>query len=536
MPRKFHTIVRVFVILVLLIFATANCAKRGRPTGGPKDSIAPVVVTARPGFESINFTEDEIRIYFDEYIKLTDLNKQLVISPPMKYAPIITPLGTPSKYIKIVILDTLKENTTYTFNFGQSIIDNTEGNVLRNFKYVFSTGDYIDSLRVSGTVKDALNDEFDNDISILLYELNEQYSDSLIYKEKPLYVGNSLDTTSWEITNMKAGKYKLIALKDASKDYVFTPKQDKIGFIEKAISIPEDSIGHELVLFKEILPYKINRPSEQSKNRLLFGYEGIADSVQIDNLIDQVTSVILYEQDKDSLNYWYKGAALDSMVLKVTNRSAVDTLVVRRRSKEIDSLKISNPKGVILPLRDQLKLKSNIPLDAIDFKKFTLFDRDTLPVSLTLNFEKYTDEVLVDFDKKPDEVYKLRVLPEGFKDFLGNTNDTLNFNFRTKKPTDYGNLYLTLQNAKQFPLIVQLLKAERNELVEEQYADELREFAFKNLIPAKYKVRIIYDDNKNRKWDTGNFLFNLQPEKVIYYPEIIDVRANWELPQTFILK
>ena len=123
-------IYRVFILLCLIVIATSNCAKRGRPTGGPKDSIAPVIVTARPPFESINFKDDEIRIYFDEYIKLNDLNKQLVVSPPMKYPPIITPLGTPSKYIKIQILDTLKENTTYTFNFGQSVIDNTEGNVL----------------------------------------------------------------------------------------------------------------------------------------------------------------------------------------------------------------------------------------------------------------------------------------------------------------------------------------------------------------------------------------------------------------------
>ena len=94
-----------------------------------------------------------------------------------------------------------------------------------------------------------------------LYEFNEAYTDSLIYKEKPLYVGNSLDTTIWEISNIKAGKYKLIALKDASKDYIFTPKQDKIGYLEKDISIPEDSIGHELSIFKEILPYKI-KPSK----------------------------------------------------------------------------------------------------------------------------------------------------------------------------------------------------------------------------------------------------------------------------------
>ena len=88
----------------------------------------------------------------------------------------------------------------------------------------------------------------------------------------------------------------------------------------------------------------------------------------------------------------------------------------------------------------------------------------------------------------------------------------------------------------RFPVIVQLLKADRNEFVDEIYAENDQEFVFRNLIPGKYKVRLIYDDNKNRKWDSGNFLLKIQPEKVVYYPDILDVRANWEMTETFILK
>ncbi|MDJ0644772.1 MAG: Ig-like domain-containing protein [Flavobacteriaceae bacterium] len=527
-------IFRVFVTAFLLVVATSNCAKRGRPTGGPKDSIAPVMVTARPPFETINFDDDEIRIYFDEYIKLKDLNKQLVISPPMKFPPIITPLGTPSKYIKIKILDTLKENTTYTINFGQSVIDNTEGNILRNFKYVFSTGNYIDSLKVSGTLKDAFNDEVDDDIAILLYELNETYTDSLIYKEKPLYVGNSLDTTIWEIDNIKAGKYKLIALKDASKDYIFSPKQDKIAFANEIISIPQDSTGHELVLFKEVLPYEIYRPSEQTKNRLLFGYEGIADSIKINNLLEEIPSIITYEKDKDSLNYWYKDATIDSLVLEIRNRNFRDTVTVRRRSKKVDSLTITDKLRGSLSFREELKLHSNVPLESIDSTKITFTDRDTLDVPYNLKFRKDASDFVIDFKKKEQDVYKIEILPEAIKDFLGNTNDTLRFNFRTKKMTDYGNLYLTLQNVNRYPIIVQLVKSD-GELVQEIYAETAQVFTFKSLTPGKYKIRVIYDDNKNGKWDTGNFLLNRQPEKVIYYLLEDDVRANWEMNETFIL-
>ena len=167
-----------FSLLVVLIFLMAvlmDCARRGRPEGGPKDEDAPILVNAKPLQFTTNFTAKEIKIYFDEYIKLKDLQKQLIISPPLKYQPIIKPLGTPSKYISIKILDTLKENTTYTINFGQSVVDNTEENVLNNFKYVFSTGDIIDSLSVSGVIKDSFEKEADKNVTIMLYEINDTF-------------------------------------------------------------------------------------------------------------------------------------------------------------------------------------------------------------------------------------------------------------------------------------------------------------------------------------------------------------------------
>ena len=136
------------ILITLFTFIISSCARKGRPEGGPKDETAPIMVTANPPYETIHFKEDNIRIYFDEYIVLKDLQKQLVVSPPMKNPPLITPQGTPSKYINIKILDTLQPNTTYTFNFGNAVQDNNENNKLESFKYVFSTGSYIDSLKI----------------------------------------------------------------------------------------------------------------------------------------------------------------------------------------------------------------------------------------------------------------------------------------------------------------------------------------------------------------------------------------------------
>lgn len=146
--------IRFRYLFLILAVIMVGCAKRGSITGGLKDTIPPTLRFSSPENFSTNFNAKEIRITFDEYIKIKDVTKQLIISPPMKYAPVITPTSA-SKYINIRLKDTLQPNTTYSFNFGSSIQDNNEGNPYQQFKYVFSTGTYIDSLTLKGVVKDA---------------------------------------------------------------------------------------------------------------------------------------------------------------------------------------------------------------------------------------------------------------------------------------------------------------------------------------------------------------------------------------------
>lgn len=169
------------IFLVTVLFAFLQCARRGSPTGGPKDEIPPVLIKAEPENLSTEFNNTKISLTFDEYVRLEDIQNQLIVSPPLKYNPQISPQGAASKVIEIIIKDTLKENTTYTLNFGESIVDNNEGNPNRFLSYVFSTGTYIDSLEVSGVVKDAFNREEDDFISVMLYEIDSTYNDSTVY-------------------------------------------------------------------------------------------------------------------------------------------------------------------------------------------------------------------------------------------------------------------------------------------------------------------------------------------------------------------
>ena len=248
----------LFVFISLLFFT--QCAKRGIPEGGPKDEDPPILINAIPEENSVNFKEKRIRLFFDEYIRLKDFRKQLVVSPPIeKSLYSISPQSGASKYIQIDINETLPKNTTYVFNFGQSVVDNNEGNILPYFKYVFSTGDYIDSLKISGNIKNAFKREADNFITALLYPVNQSYTDSIVYNELPTYVGSTLDSTYFEISNLKKGKYLLIALNDFNNNYKFDPGIEEIGFIKDFIEVPS-SKEINIKLFKEELIFKSFKP------------------------------------------------------------------------------------------------------------------------------------------------------------------------------------------------------------------------------------------------------------------------------------
>ena len=231
-----------FFLFSILILTFSNCAKTGRPEGGPKDEEAPLFVTSKPPYESIDFDKKEIKLYFNEYIKLKDLNKQLIVSPPLKNPLLVTPQGTASKFLNIKILDTLSENTTYIINFGNAIEDNNESNKLESFKYVFSTGKYIDSLTSNGSIKDAYLENPPKNTNVLLYRIDSSFTDSIVFKRKPNYVTSTLDTSEFNLTNLKEGKYLMIALKESTNDYIFNPKVDKIGFYKDTITLPKDTI------------------------------------------------------------------------------------------------------------------------------------------------------------------------------------------------------------------------------------------------------------------------------------------------------
>lgn len=529
---------RLLYIPILLLFSLSfvDCAKKGSPSGGKRDSIPPVIVKSNPENYAINFTDNEIRIYFNEYIKLKDVQKELIVSPPLKNTPTITPLSA-SKILKIKISDTLKENTTYSFNFGKSIQDNNEGNPFEYFKYVFSTGTYIDSLKLSGKVTDALLLKPESPTTVLLHEVTETFNDSLVFSEKPTYITVTDSVNGFEFTNLKAGKYLLLALKETNNDYTFQPANDKIAYAESVISLPTDST-YVLSLFKENPKYKIARASHQTKNHITFGFAGDGKdlTVQLESDKPEGFDFKTYADLKsDTLHYWFKPEIeADSLIFTARNYDAVDTLNVRLRDLYKDTLRFSAINAGVLTGKDTLKIRANTPLVSFDSEKIQIINKDSVAIDAVLVLDSAYNLVEVIFDKAEEQRYKVQLLPGAFTDFYGSSNDTLNYLVTTKPVSDYGTLALTLKNVKQFPVIVQLVDSKFN-MLSEKYISENSPILFDYIAPGNYYVRIIYDENNNKKWDTGNFLERLAPEKVIYYPAKIEVRANWSLNEIFTL-
>lgn len=519
-------------IIVILVVSLSSCAKRGQITGGLKDSIPPILTNSFPKNKSIDFNSNEIKLTFDEYVKLKDVSKQLIVSPPMKNAPIITPTNA-SKRITIKLKDTLLPNTTYSFNFGNSIQDNNEGIPYQQFKYVFSTGSYIDSLTLEGTIKDAYNKEVDNFVSVMLYEKNEKFTDSIVYKENPTYITNTLDSLkTFRLENLKAGNYMLVAMKDYNSNFKFDPKRDKIGFYNKTVTLPDPAI-YELELFKEQLPFKAFKPIQTSGNTILIGYEGKADKsvVKVKNEGVEIPTKITKFPKKDSLQVWFSIPKVDSLQVSITKEVFEKSFYIKIKNQKPDSLKVSPLQSGTLEFRDKFTLLTETPLEKIDASKITLLNKDSLQVAFTTEYDEFNKKLEFNFTKEPLEKYSLTLLPGALLDMFGKASDSLKYKFSTKSTSEYGNLRLLLQNVKSFPLIVELTN-KKGETQAMFYAEKETKVDFDYLKPDFYTIRIIYDENKNKVWDSGSYLEKRQTEEVIYFPKEIDVRANWDVEQT----
>lgn len=577
----------IFYLSGIIIIIAFSCAVVRKPEGGPKDYTPPKMVSSDPQLNTVNFNKKRVILSFDEFIQLKDVQKWFVISPPFKKR-VIPALRGNNKDILLEFNDDLKPNTTYTLNFGNSIVDLHEGNPLPNFTFSFSTGSMIDSLSITGMVVDAFNHLPEKEgIFVMLYPVA---NDSTPRKTLPSYIAKTNAKGWFTIPHVLADTFLVFALKDANMNFMFDQPGETIAFSDTMIvldqsyyqspdttlkniifsdSLKVDSIDFyagkkpqvELYFFKE--DHKKQKFIEYSRlqpNHFILTFELPADSLGIELIGDKQSVKPWFIKDNilvnDTMSYWITDTTLqnkDTLVVKLTyvapdslnNLQPVhDTikLIFKKpatkakrasfaRSIQKMTIACSSSKKVEVDLNEQLFLESNLPVGKFLPDKIMLtIKEDTLQIPVKYQITKdsvYLRRFNLSFPFVPNAQYQLVIDTLAFTSIYGQNHDSTAVKFKTRNDDYYGTLSVNLKNISG-PVILQLLNG-KGQMLEEKYIHSEGIIMFNFLHPGKYGLKVIYDTNGNQVWDTGNWGLHRQPEKVEYYKGDISIRSNWEI-------
>ncbi len=567
--------------IFFLILISSGCANIVTPSGGDKDTTPPKILNIVPDNQSLNFNSKSFVISFDEFVQVTDISTQLIVSPPLKSQPELVVKG---KNILVKFNDELLPSTTYTMNFGNAIRDINENNPLENFRYVFSTGSFIDSLSLRGTVKNAFTLENETNILALLYEDN---SDSVPYLKLPYYYAKTDGAGNFELDNLKSGNYKLVALKDENSSFLYDDfDKELIGFsdtlvspyyIQKAIkvvpdSMPSDSIhatksdtipekGGMKKAGRKSIPLYIFKEEKNTQylkkaycehyGKLVFIFNKRPVKLILNPLNTSFKKEWNFTEESvtgDTLIAWMSDVVMDTLKLEISDNGVIlDTieLALKKRSDKIET-QSGSVKGAGVKKQTPFKLLveqgKNISTHnaAKDFyitfnhpvKDYVLenivLKEDSIPVKFIFDSkDKALRKYLIKYKWKEDKKYELFFPPAAVTDIFDLKNDSIKINFTTQLKSYFGNVAFTLKAAPA-NYVLQLTDDKGNTAIEKP-ATGNDKFSFGGLEPKSYGVRLVVDQNNNGKWDTGNYLQKRQPEKIILYPGKINVRSNWDM-------
>ncbi|PJJ83372.1 Ig-like domain-containing protein [Mucilaginibacter auburnensis] len=529
----------LFKPLILALFALSGCAVQQKPQGGPRDKEAPKLLLAVPKDQTRNFTGKKIELTFDEYFKLNNQYQEISISPAQERLPEFT---VKQKTLQIELKDTLQKNTTYVINFGKAIVDVNEGNQVKNFTYVFSTGPSIDSLTISGNVFNAITQTIEKEATVMLFNLQQ---DSLLFGKKKPALFTTTDTAgNFKFSNLKADNYRIYALKEQSGDKIYNNDGELVAFKANPIRLTKDTTGIKLTLFKEV-PDKLRYPNRAfdpagamfvSTNRPLN-----RPSVKIlsPEALD-VQKVVEINKTADSIHVYSKNMDFDSLKLALYEAGKpFDTLTFKKGRKETYQRNFTlgyniTPNGTIKPGTD-LIITGNMPIDTYTQSAMTLME-DSAKVNFQLQRDTSTQKRLIlKYRFKPKAKYTLTFNEGSLVDIFGDKLKRTQKIFSLDNAENYSELTMRIavpDTGKSY--IIELLTAstDQKNVVRTQRITRNTAIVYKMLLAGKYQLRVSYDANKNGKWDTGSVSRKTQPENVWLNPTIYTIRPNWSDEQT----
>ncbi len=599
--RHFVAIKNIVILFVLFVTAEAivsSCAQIAAPVGGEKDTIAPVLLRSIPDTFATNFKEQRIMLEFDEFFNMKNTQQKLIISPPLENKPKVMIRG---KKAFIDLNNQLADSTTYTLNFGDIIQDVNENNPIPDFQFVFATGENIDSLQISGKIRNAFDLKPVENIFVMAYN---SPNDSLPLQKRPNFFDKTDENGVFSIKNIKPGKYRIFALNDMNNNYLFDLPNEDIAFIDslyqpKAIAsflidtlkIKKDTLEIDSIVQRQKIDYLPDSVylflfNEQKKVQNLTNSareDSLSFVLRFNKTLDNLPKIntlnfsppekwfhLSKNQSTDTLTYWILDSAfykLDTMKLSIAYEKLdstqkrytnIDTIALsyrprtakakkeRRktpRKKNKDEEKNVEKKFNNFALTSNVQNKGNLELNnslsifsPVPIKKFEPTKihflkvlNDSVLEPQEFNFKQDTlneFRFYIHTQILPKTKYQLKIDSTALTDLYARQNQALSLEFDTKSEDEYGTLQFNFSGIET-NMIIQMLNDEK---VLREYFIEPQEtnIEIKYINPGKYTFKAIVDSNKNKKWDTGNYLENRQAEKVIFFDEKITVKANFE--------
>lgn len=447
----FYTLTVILIAYILLI-GNSGCGQIGMPTGGPKDSIPPQLLNASPALQSTHVTNNKITLTFNEYVEVKEPQSNVLISPFPKKNPSV---DYKLKTVTVKLKDTLMPNTTYSINFGDAIVDVNEGNILKDFTYIFSTGNNIDSFKLAGKVILAETGKPNSTIVAMLYR---NANDSSVQTRKPDYLARLKGDGSFVFVNLPAGQFNIYALKDGDGGNTYNSKKETFAFLDNHVTVSENT-----------------------------------------------EPVTLY------------ASALEKESHKATAKPATP-------AKKL----LLTPGSLQQDLLSAFQLSFNNPLKTFDSAKIILTDTNYKPIPVsTCSIDSSRTKISIAANWQQGMQYRLVIDTTAISDSAGNhlaKQDTLRITAKTQE--DYGNVVLRFSNLDltKHP-VLQFVQADE---IKNSYPLTALEWSYKFINPGEYDIRILFDENNNGHWDTGDYSKKLQPEKCITLTQKLPVKANWD--------
>ncbi len=581
-----------FFLLCLLL---GSCAQIVAPTGGPKDITPPEIVTEQPENKSVFFTGNTLRITFDEFVTLNNPTENIFFSPLLPTNPEFIISGKSlivklkdtlisNKTYNVVFLDAIKDFHEgnllnlyqYTFSTGAFIdsfmlkgeLINAETLEPEEGIFVFLYEEDIDSLPLTTKpvylTKTQKNGKFifecieNKEYKIfalkdlngnLIFDLPNEgiaFLDTLV-KSYPIPIKDTTVHLTDSVKRMRNHHHDEEEPHD--EEHHHGDEEDDVHIHENEEDSVDANPGFRLWYFlEEDTVQRLDRPQNPQKNVYKMYYKRPVDSLKVRQLnpVDPVSYVEIINQRRDTITWYFKTDVPDSLLFELTaDHKLTDTVLLKpyrssqsggraRRAVQIPKLNVtySNAGDLFSPLI----LNFSFPIQGLDSIPMIVMTNKKSGSDTTLYHFPMPDTILtsfpIQFTMEEKVPYTVLIRDSLFMGLDGTTNDTVRISFTSKSERDYGNLIINYALASDVPHLVQLLDNRKN-VIQQDVVTASRVITYRNLASGNYNIKVIEDMNHNGKWDVGNYAKKLQPEKILFFDKVINIRGNWDLEENF---